>query len=265
MFDDYVRRWNLIPDGCPIETHSSRLLPVRYLDEPAMLKVAVVDEEKRGNALMAWWNGAATARVLAQSQDAIVMERASAEFSLIDLSRTGQDDEATRLICEVIAKLHAAPANSPPSLVPLSRWFDALDPAAATHGGIFQVAAAAAGTLLSSQQASIPLHGDIHHGNILHFGSRGWLAIDPKGLLGERGFDYANLFCNPDQDTAADSVRFTQRLSSVIEVAGLERKRLLMWILAWAGLSAAWHLEDGTSPQAAMGVAHMAAAQLQPL
>ena len=30
------------------------------------------------------------------------------------------------------------------------------------------------------------LHGDIHHGNILDFGARGWLAIDPKRLQGER-------------------------------------------------------------------------------
>jgi streptomycin 6-kinase len=41
------------------------------------------------------------------------------------------------------------------------------------------------------------LHGDLHHGNVLDFGVRGWLAIDPKGLLGERGFDFANIFTNP--------------------------------------------------------------------
>jgi aminoglycoside/hydroxyurea antibiotic resistance kinase len=41
------------------------------------------------------------------------------------------------------------------------------------------------------------LHGDLHHGNVLDFGLRGWLAIDPKGLLGERGFDFANIFTNP--------------------------------------------------------------------
>jgi streptomycin 6-kinase len=55
-----------------------------------------------------------------------------------------------------------------------------------------------ANVLLSSPQDEVVLHGDLHHGNILDFGTRGWLAIDPKGLLGERGFDYANIFTNPD-------------------------------------------------------------------
>jgi streptomycin 6-kinase len=52
--------------------------------------------------------------------------------------------------------------------------------------------------LLDDPRDIVALHGDIHHGNILDFGERGWLAIDPKGLIGERGFDYANNFCNPD-------------------------------------------------------------------
>lgn len=33
----------------------------------------------------------------------------------------------------------------------------------------------------------VTLHGDLHHGNVLDFGASGWLAIDPKGLKGERG------------------------------------------------------------------------------
>ena len=41
------------------------------------------------------------------------------------------------------------------------------------------------------------LHGDIHHENILDFGPRGWLAIDPKRLHGERGFDFANILRDP--------------------------------------------------------------------
>ena len=59
-----------------------------------------------------------------------------------------------------------------------------------------------AAELLASPRDVTVLHGDIHHGNILDFGARGWLAVDPKGLVGERGLDYANLFCNPDTATA---------------------------------------------------------------
>ena len=95
------------------------------------------------------------------------------------------------------------------------------------------------------------LHGDIHHGNILDFGPRGWLAIDPKGLTGERAFDYANIFCNPDLETATSPGRLARRAEVVAEAAALNRGRLLQWIVAWAGLSAAFSIEDGASPKAA--------------
>jgi streptomycin 6-kinase len=111
------------------------------------------------------------------------------------------------------------------------------------------------------------LHGDIHHGNILDFGARGWLAIDPKRLLGERAFEYANLFCNPDTDNPTRPVatlpdRFTRRVAIVTSAAGLERRRLLQWILAWAGLSAAWFLGDGVAPKTDFKIAGLAAAEL---
>jgi streptomycin 6-kinase len=67
----------------------------------------------------------------------------------------------------------------------------------------------------------VPLHGDIQHGNILDFGSRGWLAIDPKGLIGERSFDYANLFCNPEAAVALAPRRLARQVDVVAEAAGL--------------------------------------------
>jgi streptomycin 6-kinase len=45
----------LLPDGEPIRTHSSRLLPVRQYGVAAMLKVAQEPEEKFGAQLMVWW------------------------------------------------------------------------------------------------------------------------------------------------------------------------------------------------------------------
>lgn len=69
--------------------------------------------------------------------------------------------------------------------------------ASVAHGGVLRLSALAASDLLSAPQNEVVPHGDVHHGNILHFDERGWLAIAPKGLFGECGFDYANLFCNP--------------------------------------------------------------------
>jgi streptomycin 6-kinase len=50
----------------------------------------------------------------------------------------------------------------------------------------------------------------------------------------------------------------------VVEAASLERQRLLHWILAWTGLSAAWFLSDGDSAENTLRIAELAAVELGP-
>ena len=263
MFDVYLDRWELIPDGEPIITPTSNLLPARRGAEPVMLKVAREAEERRGGTLMAWWDGVGAARVLAHEGDALLLERVLDGGALVAMARSGRDDEASRILCAVAARLHTARDGPlPDTLVPLSRWFRELAPAAARHGGILGQAHAAAHGLLSGPRDVVVLHGDLHHGNVLDFGPRGWLAIDPKGLLGERGFDFANIFCNPDAEVATAPGRLARRVDVVGEAASLERGRLLRWVLAYAGLSAAWTLGDDGDASLALAVAELAAGEL---
>jgi streptomycin 6-kinase len=261
-FDNYIDNWRLTPEGNPIVTRTSRLLPVRWQGMAAMLKIAVEAEEELGNELMVWWDGQGVPFVLAREGKAILLERAQDGGSLADLVRVGRDDEATRIICDVVKQLHLPRSQPIPTLVPLSEWFGELSPAAETYSGILTLSAATAHELLATPREIGVLHGDIHHDNILHFGKRGWLAIDPKGLIGELGFDYANLFCNPDHQTATDSAHFGRRVELVTETACLERKRLLEWILVWGGLSAAWKINDHIPPETPLRVAELAAVEL---
>jgi len=272
MFDPYLARWGLTPDGQPIVTRAARLLPVRRGDEPAMLRITVLEEAKGGDVLLKWWDGRGAARVLASEGDALLLERALGSRSLSAFARDGRDDEATRIIVDVIAELHAPRGKPLPDLIPLDTWFEALWSAPATHGGLrgglLARAAEAARALLAAPQGRGVLHGDIHHDNILDFGARGWLAIDPNRLVGERGFDYANLFCNPDiggggRPVAVLPERFSRRLEIVSERAGLERSRLAQWVLAYAGLSAAWLLADGEDAAVDFAIAALASAELQ--
>ncbi len=232
-----------------------------------MLKLSADEDERAAGTLLAWWNGDGAARVFARDEQALLMERAEGTRSLSDMARGGQDDEACRILCATAARLHAPRPVPPPGLVPLAHWFEALGPAASAHGGVLVRCDAHARALLAEPSDVCPLHGDLHHGNVLDFGTRGWLAIDPKGLRGERGFDLAPLFGNPDMADPEHAVatspeRFARRLAVVSEAAGLERARLLRWVLAWAGLSAAWSLEGGTSPVVALLAAGLAAAEL---
>ena len=172
------------------------------------------------------------------------MERAQGTNSLIEMACQGQDDEASRIACNVIAKLHKPRSTPPPELIPLNIWFEALESAAQRGGGLLLESLAVARKLLASPRDIVVLHGDVHHANILDFGSRGWLAIDPKRIIGERGYDYANLLCNPELPTVTDPLRFIYQSHVIAQAADLERRRLLQWTLAYAGLSASWFLEE---------------------
>jgi streptomycin 6-kinase len=226
-----------------------------------MLKIATAPEEERGAAVLAWWGGEGAARVLALEGAALLMERATGPRSLAQMATSGDDDEATRILCATAARLHTPRPDPPASAVPLAIRFAALTPAA-REGGILARSQAAARRLLATPREPTLLHGDFHHGNVLDFGARGWLAIDPKGVYGERGFEFANIFCNPDAATATAPGRLARQADVVAAAAGIERARLLTWVLAYAGLSASWSMEDGDDPALALAVAEIAATEL---
>lgn len=227
-----------------------------------MLKIAREQEEKFGGLLMCWWQGEGAARVLAWHEDGILLERAQGSRSLPQMVRDGDDRQATEILCQVVARLHAPRAEPLPELIPLHQWFNSLWPAAQAYGGMLRLSARVAAELLTSPREQTVLHGDIHHDNVLDFGERGWLVIDPKRLYGERAFDYANIFCNPNYGIATDPDIFQRRVVQICQLAGLERQRLLQWILAWAGLSAAWFMEDGEAADIDFRVAEQAALAL---
>jgi len=227
-----------------------------------MAKIATHDEEARGNLLMEAWNGNGAAPVLGRVGNAILMPRAEATPNLTAMSDAGDDDGAVAILCATASSLHAAHGlGISEKMVPLERWFDGLRMAgAADDGSFFGTAWGITAPLIAARRDEVVLHGDIHHGNVLHFGTLGWRAIDPKGLIGDRAFDYANLFCNPSPAIA--EVRFEARLAIVTGHAGLERDRLLRWIVAWTGLSAVWFAESGGDASLPLAIGHRALAKL---
>ena len=263
-FQPWLTRWGLTPDGAAFPSLAGKLLPVRRAGEAAILKVSHAPEEIAGGALMAWWAGDGAARVLAREGAALLLERAMGARSVAEMARGDEDDEACRILCAAGARLHAARnAPPPPSLVPLERWFRALWPTAEARGGLYAKSAAAARVLLDAPGPSCVLHGDLHHGNVLDFGPRGWLAIDPKGLFGDRGYDHANMICNPDVETASAPGTLARRVRIISDAARIEPRRLLSWVVAYCGLSASWTLGDGADPWRALAIGEIAAAELE--
>jgi streptomycin 6-kinase len=275
---DYLRRWAAEPDGATFSTPTSILAPARRGDMPVMLKIATEAEEARGNRLMAWWGGLGAATVLEHDNQAVLLERAVGTRSLVRMAESGgdSDDEATRILCLVGTRLHAigvsaggasaggarvVPVDEPPSdLIELERWFRDLFTHASAVGGFHARAAVIAGELLADQREVRVLHGDLHHGNVLDFGAErhpeadGWLAIDPKYLIGDRAFDFTNILCNPTAAVAQRPGRFARQLDVIADAADLERERLLRWTVAWCALSSSWPSNDGQWPRSTIAL-----------
>lgn len=97
------------------------------------------------------------------------------------------------------------------------------------------------------------LHGDVHHGNVLRFGGGDadgdddWRAIDPKGLVGDPGFDTANVLANPTPAIALRPGRLARRARVIAEETGADLDAVLAWAEAWCALSAAWDADDAAS------------------
>lgn len=149
-------------------------------------------------------------------------------------------------------------------LVPLVRRFESLlesEPAALTPdreiAALLSRARLDVRALLADPLDCVPLHGDVHHGNLLRVVRAGEiidLLTDPKGLVGESLYDFVNIVFNPDVLDPRVAELFHERVECVVShleaahgssvgVASL-RERFLRWVRAYGCLSAVWHLED---------------------
>ena len=101
--------------------------------------------------------------------------------------------------------------------------------------------------LLPSQAAPVLLHGDLHHWNILSAARQPWLALDPKGIVGEPAYEVGAWLRNPvDRLLHWSDLKRIQawRVDQFAEMLNVDRARLIGWGIAQAVLSAWWSYED---------------------
>jgi len=255
-----LARWRLDADGPTVRTPSSVIAPVRRDGARLMLKVPLVEEERRGGRLMAVWAGRGSAPVLASDADGtVLMARADDPGILVrEASADGsdadaRDDRATRILARAAARLHRVPLDAPmvAEAVPLAVWFHELVAPERPLPRSLDRGAAVARELLAGPGPTAVLHGDVHHGNVLRFGGGDgdddWRAIDPKALVGDTGFDTANVLANPTPAIALRPGRLARRAHVVAEETGAELDRVLAWAEAWCALSAAWDAHEARS------------------
>lgn len=176
------------------------------------------------------------------AEGALLLARATPGTPLLHLAQQ-DDDAATAIAARLITALPCPPPNGAP-FAEAAGWARALAVA-----GLPDAARDRALGLLRDLAASASpprlLHGDLHHGNILSEGED-WVAVDPKGLLGEPAAEAACLLRNPSDPGLL--ARAPRRVAILAELTGLPRDRLLAWGYAGAVMAAAWALEDDADP-----------------
>jgi streptomycin 6-kinase len=226
-------------------------LPVRNDGGAAILKVMKsTSDEGNAAAFLRYVAGDGAVRLLAADDHALLLERATGPRSLKTMAISGADVGAAEILSETVVKLHA-PRGSPlpDGLYPLRDWFSSLF-ARESDLPLLGRCAAIARALLANEREVLPLHGDLHHDNVLDGGERSWLAVDPKGVIGERTYEVANLLGNPwpHGEIVHDADRL-QRLAALYAARlGLDVHRVIGFAFAHAGLAASWHMDDGGDP-----------------
>jgi streptomycin 6-kinase len=212
-----------------------------------------VADELRGAHYLSWRNGVGTVKLIGFEGRQMLLEYAGEKLLLDELREKG-DDAATDIAAEVLTTL-LSPSDTPPpgDLQPLRERFEALflhvgADRKAGKDSLYVEAAEIAESLLANPRELRPLHGDLHHENIMH-GPRGWLAIDPKGVLGDPAFDAANLFYNPlgHDDLCRDPARIAHMAEVLASAIGQDEGAVLDHAFAYGCLSAAWHAEDANT------------------
>ncbi|MFF2752927.1 aminoglycoside phosphotransferase family protein [Psychrobacillus sp. NPDC058041] len=88
------------------------------------------------------------------------------------------------------------------------------------------------------------LHGDLHHENILYSNNYGWLAIDPKGVIGDTYFDFISFLTNQLFNKLDPRQLLEKRVNILCDEMQLNKERLLKAAVAMSTLYACWGIED---------------------
>ncbi|MEQ8295573.1 MAG: aminoglycoside phosphotransferase family protein [Nitratireductor sp.] len=256
MTPSFPDRWRVSNPVLIAETFSSHIWKVAFEDgRPGVVKALKpfedVADELRGRHLLRWRRGEGLVKLYGVDGRRMLIEYVGERLLAAEIDTAG-DTRATAIAAAVMRRLHASSTLRPPTeLQPLRERFKSLFNKAAADrkaGGAspYVEAARIAGRLLDNQLNPRPLHGDLHHDNIL-LSARGWLAVDPKGLIGDPCFDAANMFYNPldRDDLRLAPERVAAMATTFSNTLGRDPRTILDHAIAYGCLSAAWHHEGG--------------------
>jgi streptomycin 6-kinase len=255
---EWVRDWGVVVQDT-LETQSSFIAFGKRGDQSVVLKVIrQPGDEWRCGEVLAAFDGRGVARVYEYAEGAVLLERLNPGTPLASIALDDRDEEATEILAAVIGQMSHPPELDESLRRPLKAIVSAQDWGKRFHrylaSGDKQIPASLVEQgrqvyfdLCASQRDVRLLHGDLQHYNVLFDSDRGWLAIDPKGVMGEVEYEIGAGLRNPHEkpELFASPEAVERRLRCFETKLGLDSDRALAWGFAQAVLSAIWSVEDG--------------------
>jgi streptomycin 6-kinase len=257
--EELVRDWGVVVQET-LETQSSFIAFGKRGDQSVALKVIrLPGDEWRCGEVLAEFDGRGVARAYEYIEGAALLERLNPGTSLASIALDGRDEEATEILADVIGRMsQLCESSDEPSRESLKAFVSAQDWGKGFQrylaSGDRQIPASLVEQgrrfyfdLCASQRDVRLLHGDLQHYNVLFDSDRGWLAIDPKGVIGEVEYEIGASLRNPVEkpELFASAETVERRLRFFEAKLGLDFGRMLAWGFAQAVLSAIWSVEDG--------------------
>jgi streptomycin 6-kinase len=198
IVEDLLARWKCEPDGEVLHGEVGLIVPVRRTAGPAVLKVSFPHP---GNAYepdaFAAWGGRGAVLLYERDDErfAMLLERAGPS-RLADLQDGDEIAEAAGRLSRRLSI--PGPAGWPRLREQADGWEEQIRAGAAEFPQALPRsvvdAALAIVDELGRHQPELVVHGDLHSRNILRGEREDWLAIDPKGWVGDPAYDGSMFF-----------------------------------------------------------------------
>jgi streptomycin 6-kinase len=199
---------------------------------PIVLKLGLDNDALKKEAkALEYFSGCGAVRVLAADRGMILLERARPGTSLKSLL-PGKATEAVEVACHVMQRLHRAPSREHQVFPHIKDWLATLDRDWDLPEDDLPKARELRDRLLRHDGPEVLLHGDLHHDNILQHGE-GWVAIDPKGVIGP---PLAEVWFVTDP---------AHDIPLIAKLGGFDVQEVADWYFVRLVLAVCWNLEDG--------------------
>jgi streptomycin 6-kinase len=272
LVDEAVRRWGLT-DIQPVTNLSYNFVcyalsrAAKQYSRSVVLKIGVPRDELTSEmAALRLFNGEGAVELIDcdEAKGFLLLERLQPGIMLSTLK---DDEEATRIGANVMLKIQRPAPQDNGVFIKLSDWFDGFKRLRKYFDGgtgpfnktLVERAERSVRDFFAEDYAPTLMHGDFHHFNILS-SERGWVVIDPKGVIGPAGYEVGPFLLNPWEEPLNGSrfrAQAKKRLYILSERLGMEREHIREWGIAHAVLSAWWGIEDNTGWEYSMACAEM--------